>query len=103
MSKTTPITTVKPMFDRILVRRDDAPDVTKGGIHIPDAARETVHRGFVVALGPGRRAENGTFMAIPLELGSIITFGKYSGAEIQVDGETLLVMREDDVLTVHSA
>lgn len=89
------------MFDRILIRRDEPPQMMHG-LHVPEGSHhgcvcQTI-RGVIVALGQGRRNDSGGFLAIPLEIGTFVTIARYTGHEIIVDGETLIVVREDDVL-----
>ncbi len=91
---------VKPLQDRILVKRLEEEQKTKGGIIIPDAAKEKPQEGKVIAVGDGKVLENGQKLALSVKAGDKILFGKYSGTEIKVDGEELLIMREDDVLGI---
>jgi chaperonin GroES len=90
----------RPLHDRVVVKRIDAEDKTKGGIIIPDTAKEKPQEGEVVAVGPGGRDENGKFIAIDLKVGDRILFGKWSGTEIKIDGSELLIMKESDVMGV---
>jgi len=91
---------VKPLHDRILVKRLGEEEKTKGGIIIPDTAKEKPAQGEVVAAGSGRRTEDGKILALEVKKGDKILFGKYSGTEIKVDGDDFLIMREDDVLGI---
>jgi len=91
---------VKPLQDRILVRRIEEEEKTKGGIIIPDAAKEKPQEGKVVAVGDGKVLESGQKIKLTVKAGDKILFGKYSGTEIKVDGEELLILREDDVLAI---
>jgi chaperonin GroES len=91
---------VKPLHDRILVKRLGEEEKTKGGIIIPDSAKEKPAQGEVVAAGSGRRTEDGKVLALEVKKGDKILFGKYSGTEIKVDGDDYLIMREDDVLGI---
>lgn len=91
---------VKPLQDRILVKRIEEEEKTKGGIIIPDAAKEKPQEGKVVAVGDGKVLDNGTKLKLTVKAGDKILFGKYSGTEIKVDGEELLILREDDVLAI---
>ena len=91
---------VKPLQDRILVKRIQEEEKTKGGIIIPDAAKEKPIEGIVVAVGDGKVLDNGQRVALSVKAGDKILFGKYSGTEIKVDGEEHLIMREDDVLGI---
>ncbi len=90
---------VKPLHDRIIVKRLDEEETTAGGIIIPDTAKENPQEGMVVAVGSGRR-EDGKVVALDVKEGDKVLFGKYSGTEIQLDGEEHLIMREDDILGI---
>ena len=90
---------VKPLHDRIIVKRLDEEEKTAGGIIIPDTAKEKPQEGMVVAVGSGRR-EDGKVVALDVKEGDKVLFGKYSGTEIQLDGEEHLIMREDDILGI---
>ncbi len=92
----------RPLHDRVLVRRIEAEEKTAGGIIIPDSAKEKPSEGEVVSVGSGARAENGTITPMDLKAGDRILFGKWSGTEVKVDGEDLLIMKESDVLGVMS-
>ncbi len=92
----------RPLHDRVLVRRIEAEEKTAGGIIIPDSAKEKPSEGEVVSVGSGARAENGTITPMDLKAGDKILFGKWSGTEVKVDGEDLLIMKESDVLGVIS-
>ena len=91
---------IKPLQDRILVRRLEEKEVKKGGIIIPDTAKEKPQEGEVLAVGPGGRDENGKLTPLDLKVGDRILFGKWSGTEIKLDGEELLIMKESDVMGV---
>jgi len=91
---------VKPLQDRILIKRVEEEAKTKGGIIIPDSAKEKPQEGLVVAVGPGKVTENGTRVPCGVKEGDRILFGKYSGTEIKVEGVEHLILREDDVLAV---
>ncbi|MFT7686737.1 MAG: chaperonin GroES [Candidatus Azotimanducaceae bacterium] len=91
---------IRPLHDRVLVRRLDADKTTPGGIVIPDSAAEKPTEGEVVAVGNGKRLDNGELRALDVKAGDKILFGKYSGTEVKVDGEELIVMREDDIMAV---
>ncbi|MDF3856375.1 co-chaperone GroES [Paracoccus sp. P2] len=95
--------TFRPLHDRILVRRIDAEEKTAGGLIIPDSAKEKPQEGEVLAAGPGARSENGTLTPLDVKPGDRILFGKWSGTEIRLDGEDLLIMKESDVLGVIEA
>ena len=88
----------RPLHDRVLVRRIEAEEKTAGGIIIPDSVKEKPSEGEVVSVGSGARAENGTITPMDLKAGDKILFGKWSGTEVKVDGEDLLIMKESDVL-----
>ena len=94
---------VKPLADRILVRRIEEQETRKGGIIIPDTAKEKPQEGEVLAVGNGRILDNGTKVALDVKVGDKILFGKYTGSEIKIDGEDVLVLREDEVLAVLAA
>ena len=91
---------VKPLQDRILVKRLEEEQKTKGGIIIPDAAKEKPQEGKVIAVGDGKTLENGTKIKLSVKAGDKILFGKYSGTEIKIDGEEHLILREDDVFGI---
>lgn len=90
---------VKPLHDRIIVKRLEEEEKTAGGIIIPDAAKEKPQEGMVVAVGSGRR-EDGKVVALDVKAGDKVLFGKYSGTEIDLDGDEHLIMREDDILGI---
>src|SRR5687767_4801649 len=90
----------RPLHDRVVVRRIEAEEKTKGGIIIPDTAKEKPQEGEIVAVGPGARDESGKLVAIDLKAGDRILFGKWSGTEVRIDGEELLIMKESDVMGV---
>ena len=90
----------RPLHDRIVIRRIEGEDKTKGGIIIPDTAKEKPQEGEVVAVGPGARDEAGKVVAIDLSAGDRVLFGKWSGSEVKIDGEELLIMREDEILGI---
>ena len=91
---------IRPLHDRILVTRVEAKDVGRGGIIIPDSAKEKPQEGKVVAVGNGKVNDEGTRIALDVEAGDLILFGKYSGSEVEVDDQEYIIMREDDVLAV---
>jgi chaperonin GroES len=91
---------VKPLNDRVLVKRIEEAQVTKGGIVIPDTAKEKPIEGRVIAVGPGKMSDAGTRISLQLKEGDRILFGKYSGTEIKVEGEEYLMMREEDILAI---
>jgi chaperonin GroES len=90
----------RPLHDRIVVKRIDAEGKTKGGIIIPDTAKEKPSQGEVTAVGPGGRDENGKLIPIDLKVGDRVLFGKWSGTEVKLDGEELLIMKESDIMGV---
>jgi chaperonin GroES len=90
----------RPLHDRVVVRRLDAEEKTKGGIIIPDTAKEKPQEGEVVAVGPGARDENGKVQALDVKAGDRVLFGKWSGTEVRIDGEDLLIMKESDIMGV---
>ena len=90
----------RPLGDRVLVKRVEEESKTKGGIIIPDTAKEKPQEGEIVAAGLGARNENGNLMPLDVQVGDRILFGKWSGTEIKIDGEELLVMKESDILGV---
>ncbi|CAN7630347.1 co-chaperone GroES [Mesorhizobium caraganae] len=92
--------TFRPLHDRILVRRIEAEEKTAGGIIIPDTAKEKPQEGEVTAVGPGARDESGKLTPLDVKIGDRILFGKWSGTEIKLNGEDLLIMKESDVMGV---
>jgi chaperonin GroES len=90
----------RPLHDRVVVRRVDAEEKTKGGIIIPDTAKEKPQEGEIVAAGPGARDESGKLVPLDVKAGDRILFGKWSGTEVKIDGEDLLIMKESDVMGV---
>ena len=91
---------VRPLHDRLLVRRVEEKETAKGGIIIPDTAKEKPQEGEVLAVGNGKILDNGTKVALDVKVGDKILFGKYSGTDIKIDGEEVLILREDEVLAV---
>jgi chaperonin GroES len=91
---------LKPLNDRVLVKRLEGEEVTKGGIIIPDSAKEKPMKGEVVAAGPGKLADDGKRSKMAVDKGDKVLFNKYAGTEMKVDGEEFLVMREDDILAI---
>ena len=89
-----------PLYDRLLIKREDAEDRTPGGIVIPDASKGKPQKGVVLAVGDGRILPDGSLAPLKVKQGDTILFGKYSGAEIEVQGRTYLIIREEDVLGV---
>jgi chaperonin GroES len=90
----------RPLHDRVVVKRIDAETKTKGGIIIPDSAKEKPQEGQVVAVGPGGRDEAGKLIPLDVKAGDRVLFGKWSGTEIKLDGEELLIMKESDIMGV---
>ena len=91
---------IRPLHDRILVKREEEKEVKKGGIIIPDTAKEKPQEGKVIAVGNGKILENGTKLELDVKAGDKILFGKYSGTDIKIDGKEVLILREDEVLAV---
>ena len=91
---------VRPLHDRLLVKRIEEKETVKGGIIIPDTAKEKPQEGKVIAVGNGKMLDNGTKVALDVKAGDKILFGKYSGTEIKIDGEEYLILREDEILAV---
>ena len=90
----------RPLHDRVVVRRVDAEEKTKGGIIIPDTAKEKPQEGEGIAVGPGARDESGKVQALDVKAGDRILFGKWSGTEVRIDGEELLIMKESDIMGI---
>ncbi|HXS08209.1 MAG TPA: co-chaperone GroES [Rhizomicrobium sp.] len=90
----------RPLHDRVLVRRIDAEEKTAGGIIIPDTAKEKPQEGDIIATGPGGRNEQGQLIPIDVKPGDRVLFGKWSGTEVKIDGEELLIMKESDIMGV---
>ena len=90
----------RPLHDRVVVRRLDAEEKTAGGIIIPDTAKEKPQQGEVVAVGPGARDDNGKLQPLDVQVGDRVLFGKWSGTEVKIDGEELLIMKESDIMGV---
>ncbi len=90
----------RPLHDRVVVKRIDAEEKSKGGIIIPDTAKEKPQEGEIVAVGPGGRDENGKLITMDLKAGDRVLFGKWSGTEVKLDGDELLIMKESDVMGV---
>jgi chaperonin GroES len=91
---------LRPLQDRIIVKRVEEETKTAGGIFIPETANEKPQRGQIIAVGNGKKTEDGKVIPIDVKVGEIVLFGKYAGTEIKVDGDELLIMREDDILGV---
>lgn len=95
--------TIRPLHDRILVKRVSEPDRTAGGLYIPDSAKEKPVEAEVIAVGNGKHLEDGTVRKLDVKAGDKVLFGKYSGQTVKVQGEELLVMKEDDIMGVLGA
>ena len=94
-------TTIKPLHDRVIVRRiEESSDKTAGGLFIPDTAKEKPQEGEIIAVGEGKYKEDGTRQTLDVKAGDRVLFGKYSGSEIKIDNEELLMMREDEILGI---
>jgi chaperonin GroES len=93
-------TKFRPLHDRVVVKRVEAEDKSKGGIIIPDTAKEKPQEGQVVAIGPGGRDENGKLIPMGVKAGDRVLFGKWSGTEVKLDGDELLIMKESDIMGV---
>jgi chaperonin GroES len=91
---------VRPLHDRLLIRRIEEKETVKGGIIIPDTAKEKPQEGEVIAVGNGKVLENGTKVAMDVKAGDRVLFGKYSGTDIKIDGQEYLILREDEVLAI---
>jgi len=94
---------VRPLHDRVLIKRVEEQETVRGGIIIPDSAKEKPQEGEVVAAGTGKRLENGTVIPLEVKAGDRVLFGKYSGTEIKLDGEELLILRVDEILGILSS
>ncbi len=90
----------RPLHDRVVIRRLEGEDKTKGGIIIPDTVKEKPQEGEVIAVGPGGRDESGNLVPLDVKAGDRVLFGKWSGTEVKIDGEELLIMKESDVMGV---
>jgi chaperonin GroES len=94
---------IRPLYDRIVVKRIEQTEQMHGGLYIPDSAKEKPQEGEVVAVGKGKRMEDGKVISLDVQVGDRILFGKYSGSDIKLDGEEVLIMREDEVLGILDA
>ena len=90
----------RPLHDRVVIRRIEGEDKTKGGIIIPDTVKEKPQEGEVIAAGPGARDENGKLVPLDLKAGDRVLFGKWSGTEVKIDGEELMIMKESDIMGI---
>ncbi|MGE6743463.1 co-chaperone GroES [Allorhizobium pseudoryzae] len=93
-------TNFRPLHDRVVVRRVESEEKTKGGIIIPDTAKEKPAEGEIIAVGPGARKENGELVALDVKVGDRVLFGKWSGTEVKLDGVDLLIMKESDIMGI---
>ncbi len=91
---------MKPLNDNILVKRLEQESISRGGIIIPDNAKEKPAKAIVKAVGPGKRSKDGSHQSIDIKPGEVVLFGKYSGTEVKIDGEEFVILREDDVLAI---
>ena len=96
-------TSIRPLHDRVLVKRLDEQEQVRGGIFIPDTAKEKPQQGEVIAAGDGKFREDGSRQPLDVKAGDRVLFGKYSGSEVKIDGEEYLIMREDEILGVFTA
>lgn len=92
--------TIRPLYDRVLIKRVEAEQKTASGLIIPDSAKEKPQEGLIIAAGPGKRNSDGEFVALDVSEGDRVLFGKYSGSEIKLDGTNHLILREDEILGV---
>src|SRR5262245_32807473 len=90
----------RPLHDRVVVKRIDAEEKSAGGIIIPDTAKEKPSQGEIIAVGPGARDESGKLVALDVKVGNTVLFGKWSGTEVKLDGEELLIMKESDIMGI---
>ena len=93
---------IRPLHDRVVIKRIEESETMQGGLYIPDSAKEKPQRGEVVAVGNGKRTEDGKVLPLDVKVGDAILFGKYSGSDIKLDGNEYLIMREDEILGVLS-
>ncbi len=91
---------IKPLADRVVVKALEAQEKTKGGIYLPDTAKEKPQEGKIVSVGPGRASDTGEVIKMEVKVGDTVLYGKYSGTEVTVDGEEFLIMRESDIFAV---
>ena len=91
---------VRPLYDRVIVKRLEAEERTKGGLYIPDTAKEKPIQGQVIAVGNGKRSDSGSSQPLEVKVNDRVLFGKYSGTEIKLDGEERVILREDEILAV---
>lgn len=91
---------LKPLGDRVIIKPSPAEEKTKGGLYIPDTGKEKPQHGEVIAVGPGKTADNGTLVAPQVKAGQKVLYGKYSGTEVNIDGQDYLIMREADIFAI---
>lgn len=91
---------LKPLHDRIIVKPSKPEDTTKGGIIIPDTAKEKPQQGEIIAVGDGRTTDDGKTIALSVKVGDLVLYGKYAGTEVTIDGEELMIMRESDIFAI---
>ena len=91
---------IKPLYDRVIIKRIEEEEKTKGGIVIPDTAKEKPIQGEVIAVGEGKRLDDGSLRPLQVKVGDKVLFDKYSGTEIQIEGEERLIMREEDIMAI---
>ena len=94
---------IRPLFDRVLVERKDEPSKTRGGLFLPESAKEKPMQGVVLAVGQGKVSDKGEVTPLQVKVGDLVAFGKYAGTEVQVGGEDRLILREDDILGIVEA
>lgn len=97
------MTSIRPLHDRVIVRRVDADEKTAGGIIIPDTAKEKPAKGEVLAVGPGARDDSGRMVPMEVRVGDLVLFGKWGGTEVKLDGEEVLVLKESDIIGIIDA
>ncbi|MCB9745915.1 MAG: co-chaperone GroES [Alphaproteobacteria bacterium] len=91
---------IRPLYDRVIIKRKDEPAKSKGGLFLPETAKEKPIQGEVLAVGQGRVSDDGELTPLQVEVGNVVVFGKYAGTELKLDGEEVLILREDDILGV---
>lgn len=91
---------IRPLFDRVLVERQEEPTKTRGGLFLPETAKEKPMQGRILAVGEGRVADDGKVSPLQVKVGDLVAFGKYAGTEIQINGEDRLILREEDILGI---
>jgi chaperonin GroES len=91
---------IKPLSDRVIVKPSEGIEKTKGGIYVPDTAKEKPQEGEIVAVGPGRTTDDGKLIKMEVKVGDLVLYGKYSGTEVTIEGEEYLIVRESDILAI---